>query len=489
MRWYLLKWIYDRTSFKTKGIFYVVILIMVIFLSVSLLVLSSAKKNLKNQLQTFHEGIAARLAIDASDAFISKDFGSLLTRIEQLRKASQIKGATVIDLNGVVVSSEDLRKLGTIDDELLRLLESYKKKHFITKLDGKIFMPVEVDGDLFGFMEVVFDWEKEQQNLNKEFKNTVRHLIYLAIVITALGICGAFVVSSLLTKPVVDLTKEIENFERELISSTKGEISSPLRDETIYLREAFHRMIQSLKKYLSEYKRISEERQRLSCLATVGEVSAQIAHEIRNSMHAIKAAIGGIEETGYNGNIKEYIEIIKEEAADMSATMEEFLRFSKMPSPVLKECRIEEVIDRVIELLEPDLEEAGVKVIKKKDIQLPLLKGDPALLKQAFMNLFMNSIQAMPTGGKIIIDFRINEHWLDVSFKDTGPGIPQELKDKIFQPFFTTKTDGIGLGLTTVYKIVIAHYGQIYLLDSEVGANFLIRLPLGEQRLTFMEDI
>jgi len=155
-----------------------------------------------------------------------------------------------------------------------------------------------------------------------------------------------------------------------------------------------------------------------------------------------------------------------------------FLRFARLPAPSPVLCNIVDVLDKVTELLEPDLEESGVYVEYERDIRLPSVMVDPALMKQVFMNLFINAIQAMKEGGKIDVRFRVSDRWLEIHVRDNGPGVAEEIASRIFQPFFTTKSDGSGLGLATVYKIVLAHHGEIKLLKSEKGAYFLIKLPL-----------
>ena len=478
-----------RTSIKTKGVLYMMLLIVVIYVSVSIVVLSSSKRNLNIQRQQFHKSVAEKLAINASDAMISEDFGFLMEQIRQLKSSGQIKDIKIVDRQGIVIASDSLKNIGKLDDALLKKLEDAGSGISGNESESQMFLSIGISGDILGGLEIDFDLDAEDAGLNKEFKKTIIQLMYLSLIIFAVGIGGSFIVSMILTRPITSLLKEIEVFEREIgLRHTKLYDPSD-RDEAVQLRHAFYNMIEDLKRYLSEFRRMSEEREMLTCMATVGEMSAQIAHELRNSLHSIRGAISGIERSGDIAEVREYIAIIKDETREMTMMADEFFRFAKMPSPSFVYCEISNVIDKVIDLLEPDLEESNVKVIKKEGERIPKIMGDPTLLKQVVINLFMNAIQAMKQDGAITVEYTTSDGWLEVYIKDTGPGVPKEIAQKIFQPFFTTRADGTGLGLATVYKIILAHHGDVKLLLSEKGAHFVIKLPLGDRHIADTDEL
>lgn len=467
-----------QVSIKIKGVLYMMLLILVIYVSVSIVVLSSSRRNLNIQREQFHRQVAEKLAINAADAIISGDIGSLMEQIRQMKLSSNVKEVRVINRQGIIISSDDLENIGKIDDELLKKINDME--HIGYEMADRVFSPIKIAEDVLGGLEIHFDLEAEDAALRKEFRKTVMQLMYISLVIFAVGVIGSFVVSRLMTRPIADLLREIDSFEREMGLKYSQPYDPSVRDETVQLKYAFYHMIENLKGYLSEYKRMFEEKERLSCMAAIGQMSAQIAHEMRNSLYAIRGAISGIERTKDHAEIKDYLSVIKDEALEMTMMADEFLRFAKMPSPSFVLCRIEDIINKVTELLNPDLKDSNVKVLKDRDGIQPIY-GDPALLKQAFMNLFMNSIQAMKGGGIIKVNYKLSGSWLEIYISDTGPGIPGEMASKIFQPFFTTKNEGAGLGLAIVYKIVLAHHGNIELLPSERGALFRIQLPLGER--------
>lgn len=480
----VLKDLNKRTSIKTKGILYVMLLIVIIYVSVSIVVLSSSRRNLNIQRQQFHHSVAEKLAINASDAIISEDYGFLMEQIRQLKSSGQVKGINIIDKHGIVIASDNLKNLGQLNDSVLKKLGDFISSRRNENLsEGRIFLPIEIEGDILGALEIDFDLQAENASLDKEFKKTIIQLMYLSLVIFAVGIGGSFIVSLIMTRPITTLLGEIEAFEKEIGLRHVKLYDSSDRDETVQLRNAFYHMIEDIKRYLSEFRRMSEEREKLTCMASIGQMSAQIAHEIRNSLYAIRGAISGIERSNDLSEIHEYVGVIKDETSEMTIMADEFLRFSKMPSPTFVHCDLDDVIDKVIDLLEPDLEDSNVKVIKKNGDKIPKIMGDPSLLKQVFINLFMNAIQAMKKDGTITVEYAVSDERLEVYVKDTGPGIPCEMSQKIFQPFFTTKADGTGLGLATVYKIILAHHGDIKLLPSEKGAHFVIKFQVGDRHI------
>lgn len=467
-----------QLSIKAKGVLYVMLLIVVVYVSVSIAVLSSSRKNLNIQREQFHRQVAEKLAINASDAIISDDLGSLMEQIRQMKSSNHIKGLKVINSQGIIIASDELKNIGKLDDSLLKKMDEIDQKGY--KTTDQVVLPIMISGDLLGGLEINFESGTEDAALNKEFKKTIIQLMYIALVIFAVGMSGSFIVSMLMTQPIVNLLKEIESFEREIGLRYSQPYDPSVRDEVAQLRHAFYHMIENLRGYLSEYKRMFEEKEKLSCMAAIGQMSAQIAHEMRNSLYAIRGAISGIERSKHQLEIKDYISVIKDETLEMTIMADEFLRFAKMPSPSFVPCKIDDVVNKVVDLLNPDLEESNIKVLREGD-GIPEISGDPALLKQVFMNLFMNAIQAMKKGGIITVSYKMTDAWLEIYIKDTGPGIHTDMASKIFQPFFTTKSDGAGLGLAMVYKIILAHHGNIELLPSEKGALFRIQLPSRER--------
>ncbi len=471
-----LRVLHERTSIKTKGILYMMLMISLIYFSVSLVVLSTARKNMALQLRQFHYSIAEKLADTASDAMISRDYGALLEQVMQLKQTSHVKSVKAVDRRRIIVLSDNLREIGRKDPGIFsRLRDAARATRDNAWDDSRVLLPVSAGGDVLGAIQVDFD---KDISPNKEFRKTRIELVYLSFLIFAAGIGGSFIVSSVLAKPMVRLVREAEAFEKEITFGEASLYDHSARDESVQLRQAFHQVIENLRKYLREFKKMSEESEKLTCMATVGQMSAQIAHEMRNSLYAIRGAAAEIGKANNQPEINEYIDIIKDESLEMMIMADEYLRFSRIPSPMPRLCHLSEIVDKVAELLETDLEEAGVSVKVVRPPRMPQVMCDPALLKQVFMNLFINAIQAMKEGGMITVKYELSGDWLKVHVMDTGPGVPEKIASSIFQPFFTTKNEGSGLGLATVYKIMLTHHGDIRLIGSARGAHFELKFPL-----------
>ncbi len=477
----ILRHFHRRTSVKTKGMLYVVLLVSLIFLTVSVLVLSTVRNNLVDQLDQFHWSIARKLARTAADILLTKDYAFLMDQIRQLQGAEEVSRVRVLDNRRIIVASDRIGDIGGRDAEMAALLAGRHAPRTVRQgNEEEILMPIEIGGDTLGVLRVGFDWKAEGKRIAGELKRTARQLLYLALVTFLLGTGGAFVVTRILTRPIVELSREIERFDREIYPRDETPGPADCRDESLRVREAFSRMMANLRAYLEKNKKISAERERLSCMAAIGQMSAQIAHEMRNNLYAIRGAVSGLEKSQNAEQRREYLQVVKEEIREMTRMSDDFLQFARTPAPEPVPCDMETVAGRVAELLEPDLEEAGI-TLERRGERLPPVMADPTLLKRAFMNLFLNAIQAMEQGGRITVEYFRRGGFGAVAIQDDGPGVPEEINVKVFQPFFTTKPTGTGLGLPMVYKLIVAQGGDVELEESTTGARFTMQLPLARQ--------
>ncbi|HUN66803.1 MAG TPA: ATP-binding protein [Bacteroidota bacterium] len=225
-------------------------------------------------------------------------------------------------------------------------------------------------------------------------------------------------------------------------------------------------------------------------LTTVGELAAGAAHEIRNPLTSIRSTVQylGREIAENRKDLIEGIICEVDRIDQVIAGLLSFSRTSELKSEVLN---IQEVLDQVLLLLDSEMRRHRIGVTRRYLTASARISGDPAQLKQVFVNILMNSIQAMPSGGEIQVSTG-NEReaqrgaMVRVEIADTGPGIPEENIPRAFQPFFTTKEEGTGLGLSIAYGIVKKHRGDIEIFNmnrkGEQGTLVRIRLPQSEFR-------
>lgn len=260
-------------------------------------------------------------------------------------------------------------------------------------------------------------------------------------------------------------------------------------DEIGKLTYSFYIMIASLNDYIKKLEEVYKERETLRCMATMGEMSAKIAHEIKNALYSISNAANYIKNNSKDEIIKEFGKIIKEESNRLNEMTISFLNFSKLIEPNFKLTDINEVVKDSVKLLIYDCEDNNIKLILELDENLPLIFLDKNLMKQAIVNLILNSIDAIKEKKidngyiKIKTSFIVNKQKVVLTIEDNGIGIKEEYKEKIFKPFFTTKPKGTGLGLPMVYKIVFLNGGTVN-LNSEYGkyTKFIIELPIEVKR-------
>jgi signal transduction histidine kinase len=187
-----------------------------------------------------------------------------------------------------------------------------------------------------------------------------------------------------------------------------------------------------------------------------------------------------------SANQKEDFEVISEEIRHIDTILRNFLEFSRPPKLHIQSVSPSDVVDMALQLLRHRLESYGVEVELYRQRRLPQIQGDPEQLKELLVNLMVNACEAMGDGGSIVI--REDEGTTEplgrvvvIRVSDTGPGIPDSIKEKVFQPFFTTKEEGTGLGLSIAARIVEDHGGCLNLRSREgKGAAFIITLPCRE---------
>lgn len=221
-------------------------------------------------------------------------------------------------------------------------------------------------------------------------------------------------------------------------------------------------------------------------LAALGEVVASITHEIKNPLVSIGGFARRLDRNlRENTPEKKYMRILLKEVKRLENILNETLTFSKeLPVPSgLHD--LNGIIEETLMVLEGELQERNITVNKTLTPNLPSLIIDPQQIKQVFLNLFVNAIQAMVQNGNLFVKTSLQRlggsNLLQVEVKDTGGGIKLEILNNIFNPFFTTKENGTGLGLAIAHKIVTQHGGGIEVINHPgVGATFVIRFPLPE---------
>ena len=239
---------------------------------------------------------------------------------------------------------------------------------------------------------------------------------------------------------------------------------------------------------LTNIYKIQEEILRMDRLVSLGKLSSGIAHELRNPLAGIKTTSQALsEEMSEDDPRREYLTRITKEIDRLNDLLKTFFSFAKPQKLNLVPCHIKDIINEIIPFLIKEIADKGIRFTENYHPQLSKIKVDKSQMHQVFLNLFLNSIQAMSEGGELRIEVTpqnsapgdgAKQNFVKAVISDTGRGIPPHLIHKIFDPFFTTKPKGIGLGLSIAYQIINKHGGSISVESRwEKGTSFVIHLP------------
>ncbi|OGQ33801.1 MAG: hypothetical protein A3F16_03870 [Deltaproteobacteria bacterium RIFCSPHIGHO2_12_FULL_43_9] len=236
-------------------------------------------------------------------------------------------------------------------------------------------------------------------------------------------------------------------------------------------------------KILMEERLLQSER-----LAAVGKLAAQVAHEIRNPLNSIglnaEYLIDRIlNKKGLSENeLQSLLEAIREQVNHLESVTEQYLQMTRPPETQIKATSLDELFREIDVIIRPQFSFKGVILNLKAKGSLPQLFIDPGQIRQAILNLLTNALDVSKEGDCVNLEARIMNGHVEISVQDQGPGVLTENIEKIFLPFYTTKRDGIGLGLALTKQIIEAHKGEIkYNPSMKEGSRFTIQLPVNQQ--------
>jgi signal transduction histidine kinase len=244
-------------------------------------------------------------------------------------------------------------------------------------------------------------------------------------------------------------------------------------------------LYQSEKKVNSELKKAQQQLAQAEKLAALGQLSAAIAHEVNNPLGIIKNYLAilsqSIKKTDKSWS---YLKVVKEEVDRIARIIKQLLDFYHPKAETRTLTDIGFLLEDTLIFIEEQFSKSKIRIVKKIASNLPMIEAFPDELRQVFLNLLMNSRDSMPKGGKIEISARLEKDRLEIEFKDTGSGIEEKDLPRIFEPFYTTKDKGSGLGLWISNEIIKRHGGEIKVKNREdrKGTCFNLILPTGDLR-------
>jgi PAS domain S-box-containing protein len=233
---------------------------------------------------------------------------------------------------------------------------------------------------------------------------------------------------------------------------------------------------------VTEINRLELQLRRADKLAALGTLAAGVAHEVKNPLHALSLNLHLLSQElaapeRSDDEIAGYADILRAEIQRIHRIVENFLRFARPPVPETKPIDLNGTIERVLSLVAFEAVARGVVIQTQLDPTLDAIPADDAQLSQVFLNVAINALQAMQPGGTLAVRTRLDGPFVGAVFKDTGEGIRPEHLPQLFDPYFTTRPTGVGLGLAIAHRIVEGHHGTID-VESELGVGTAVTIHL-----------
>jgi signal transduction histidine kinase len=261
--------------------------------------------------------------------------------------------------------------------------------------------------------------------------------------------------------------------------------SHPVRDEFSELGRYFQILMTDVAETRSNLRQSRSQLANAEKLAAVGRLAASVAHEIRNPLTAMKMWLYSLRRSSsFDDQTLEKLNVVSSEMARLERIVRQFLEFSRPAQLTTGRVAVTKLLDETLDLQKYLLQQRGIDVMRSYAADLPEICGDAEQLKQVFVNLINNAIEAMPGGGQLRVSAsdcqRGDRRMVLVSIADSGSGIPPDVQQRLFEPFFTTKPEGTGLGLCIAAGIIVRHGGILSLGSSTArGTEWEIWIPVG----------
>lgn len=465
----------DSIAFRISISIAVVISVSIIV--VGWLILREEKKTLENELKSKGRYLAELMSHSVVEPLLYEERHAIFSLLHGAMKSedSLIVYSEVFDKNRelIVTAYKD-------DKYRSMILPPYHFEGLTEDMDISedsaltmyyISLPVNA-GNLgtIGFLRLSITKELLYETLA-----TVKQKLYLmAAAVTLIGIMLGLWMARKVLKPVLILNEGVK-----MVGEGEVGVEVPVvgHGEIRELSLSFNKMSKKLKELIDTIKSAQEHLVRTEKLYAIGEFSAGIAHEIKNPLTPIKMLMHTARQKN-KALSSEDMDIIMEEIDRIDHIVKEFLAFARPEKNEMTEVNVHDVLMEVITLIKPKMEQSAIQLVKKFEPCPQLIAGNHNALKQVFLNLVLNAIQAMDgNGGQLTVKMSADNGNLVIEIIDTGVGIPQEYMSRIFDPFFTTKKEGTGMGLALAYNIINDHSGKIN-IDAAEGAGTTVKVEL-----------
>jgi two-component system NtrC family sensor kinase len=481
-----------------------IILIVIVFGSInSILIYNNVQASLQQETEKRGLFIAKSIANQITSALLFEDYVSLQNTINSIKNIdSAIAYIFVLDVqeNLVVHTFEEFFPKSLIIANAINDNQQFNSQ--LIKFNGRgdelildIAVPIlsgKVGKVRVGILESFIQYDVQK---------TINVFWIMVALFLTFGIIGAFVFANFITKPI----KNIQNVADKIDLSQIGKQPLPqikvrekfldrikmvlhAEDEIDILAEKFNDMILRLDNAYTELQKTQGNLIQSEKLATVGTLTAGLAHEINNPVAGLQNCIRRIKnDPGNLEQKKKYLAMMENAVDKIEKVVLNLLNFTRKQEAEFTGLSLQDVIENSFSLVSHRLEKLRVVITKNIKSNLPRIRGNKNQLEQVMLNLLINSLDAIEeklnsnpeAERRLTFSASKKDNFVELKIEDTGNGIPKNILDKIYDPFFTTKSPGkgTGLGLSVVYNIVEAHQGKIY-FESEEGKGTTVTLHL-----------
>jgi signal transduction histidine kinase len=472
----------NLTFLKSMGLkskLIITMMTLVILSSVTLFQISqNAQKRLIKEVEDSLDDLtkAIQVSVQKMTSEDEIDQGKLKELIDRFKKKG-INEISILSENREIIASSNPGKIGQ------SMVKNLKETDFLIKAElgkkstaenAKEFnIPIIIGNENYGYISIVMHLE----NLARIQKRNFYLRLLSTLVIFLAGTIVIIIVANKYTRPIqdiVDATKRISREELVPLTLEKN-VSPEIKELILNFNDMVHKLI--------ERKKLETRIKEMEHMFQVGQLSSAIAHEIKNPLNFMSLAVSQIKDETSEikdspmRELRPVLCALEDEIRKLNSLVTNFLEFGKPLKLKMEYLSLNDVVSDLLRLVGAKLNDLNIAVKFSHPGETNII-GDREKLSGCLLNLILNSIDSIKENGDIEIQMKAERDVAVITFRDTGHGIPEGIRDKIFEPYFSSKTAGMGLGLAITKKILLEHGGDIWLNgDYTDGAEFILSLP------------
>jgi two-component system, NtrC family, sensor histidine kinase HydH len=324
--------------------------------------------------------------------------------------------------------------------------------------------------------------QQAQQQAQQESHTLTRWtgwtLLLLGVVGAGAGTLAGFGLARSMRQQLVQLSVPIQSAAGSL-DNVIGPLQVSASGNIDDLEDSLHDLAARVASVVERLQAAELETLRRDQMAALGQLAAGLAHELRNPLTAIKTLVEAAREAGPQARLDDRdLAVLEEEIGRLDGTLQSFLDFARPSAACKTVLDLRDVVERTVQLVQARADRQSIRLETRFLEEAVEVTADSGQLRQVLLNLLLNAFDSVQSGGRVTVDVESDDGQIVVHVRDDGPGIPDSVRDRLFEPFVSSKPSGTGLGLTICRRIVENHGGQITAENRpEGGADFIIRLP------------